>query len=414
MVILYEDHSEITDILVEYISSSINANMQTIYIKGDTDTKGIIDALGYRFDYDSIIKLGKFSILDASESYAKDGKFNPKKMIALLKDIVTNAKKSGFSGVAVTGELSWVLNYDNGFEDIMEYENLLNDEVFSSFDISAICRYNLNEFSDEMLVNIIQVHPYIIWKQKVHDNPFYIPPEGFKDNNLHKYRVKTWLENIGKFTNLKSQYNSEVIKRVKETQDIRFELTDELIISISYLLEKHDTYTKNHSEQVALLTKSIAIKMRLSSETITNAYYAGLVHDIGKILINQDILNKKGRLTDDEFDVIKMHPSWGYETLSKSKTLKDVAKIVLHHHERWDGQGYPHNIKKDDIPLVSRILCIADSYDAMINKRSYRDALSIDEAIEEIKRCSGTQFDPNIVEVFLEAQAEKIIPFSQY
>ncbi len=167
------------------------------------------------------------------------------------------------------------------------------------------------------------------------------------------------------------------------------------------MLSSHDTYTKGHSKNVALLAEKIAKQMNLNSGLVEKAYLSGLVHDIGKGFISPDILNKKSKLTREDFSLIQKHPQWGYYSLKQSDKLSEIAKFVLYHHERWDGNGYPNKLSGNQIPLVSQILSVVDAWDAMTTDRSYRSALSIDDAISELDTGSGSQFSPQIVEVFL-------------
>ncbi|MFW6263048.1 MAG: HD-GYP domain-containing protein, partial [Thermotogota bacterium] len=153
------------------------------------------------------------------------------------------------------------------------------------------------------------------------------------------------------------------------------EFQKEIILSIIRMMEIHDEYTRGHSEMVAELSQEISLTMGYDEERVKEVYWSGLVHDIGKILIPGSILNKPGKLSSSEFDIIKKHPVWGYEVLKQSKYLFKIARNVRFHHERFDGGGYPDALKGDEIPQVSKILAIADTWDAMTRNRAYRKAL---------------------------------------
>lgn len=156
-----------------------------------------------------------------------------------------------------------------------------------------------------------------------------------------------------------------------------------------------------HSNRVSSLCKAIGSKMNFDKESVNQIGIAGLIHDIGKIGIDEKILNKPGSLTADEKVEIERHPEIGWRLLSSTNEFSVLAQFVLSHHEKWDGSGYPHGIKGKEIPLESRIIALADAYDAMTSERSYRKALCKDAATKELTRCSGTQFDPEIVDVFV-------------
>ena len=174
---------------------------------------------------------------------------------------------------------------------------------------------------------------------------------------------------------------------------------EEVISAVLNILDMHDPYTKGHSKNVAILSRSIAAEMGYAENECEKIYWAGLVHDIGKILISVGILNKPAKLTVDEYDEIKKHPVYGYEFFNRNQGLKDIAEIVLYHHERYDGRGYPKGLREGEIPVFSRIIAVADAFDAMTNNRSYRRAVSTDEAVAELKKESAKQFDPHIVDI---------------
>jgi diguanylate cyclase (GGDEF)-like protein/PAS domain S-box-containing protein/putative nucleotidyltransferase with HDIG domain len=156
-----------------------------------------------------------------------------------------------------------------------------------------------------------------------------------------------------------------------------------------------------HSSRVSRICQSIATKMNFNKDAVNQMRIAGLLHDIGKIGVDEKILNKPGRLTSEERVDMERHPEIGWKILSSTTEFSELAQFILSHHERWDGNGYPNGLKGADIQVESRIIGVADAYDAMTSERSYKTGMSRDEAIIELKRCSGSQFDPEIVEVFV-------------
>ena len=194
----------------------------------------------------------------------------------------------------------------------------------------------------------------------------------------------------------------------KRLSKIREEFQKEIILSIIHIVEMHDPYTKGHSENVAKISVEIAKELGFSEKELEKVYWAGLVHDLGKILVPGDVLRKNGRLSDEEYEIIKKHPVWSYETLIYSDRLKDIAIYTRHHHERWDGKGYPDGLRGDSIPLISRIVSIADTWDAMRSNRPYRKALPVEEAVKRIREAAGTQLDPELTEIFLSRVVKKL------
>jgi response regulator RpfG family c-di-GMP phosphodiesterase len=166
-------------------------------------------------------------------------------------------------------------------------------------------------------------------------------------------------------------------------------------------LEAKDHYTQRHSERVTAFAVRIAGEMSCAQEEIESIRFAGLLHDIGKIGIHDAVLQKAGGLTEKEFSLVKTHPIVGENIIRPLGLLPMETTIVRNHHERWDGAGYPDGLSKQDIPLLARILAVADAYDAMTSDRPYRTAKTGEEAIDELKRCTGSQFDKNVVEAFL-------------
>jgi len=178
------------------------------------------------------------------------------------------------------------------------------------------------------------------------------------------------------------------------------------IKSISSALDAKDTYTHGHSLRVTLYSLMLAYKVNTDETFLEEVETAGLLHDIGKIGIPESILCKPGKLTDEEYEIMKSHPERGKKMLNGIKKLVAVADWLNTHHERWDGRGYPGGLKGEEIPITARIISIADTYDAMTTDRSYRKGLSHEVAREEIIKCGGSQFDPSIVEIFVKIDEE--------
>ena len=182
----------------------------------------------------------------------------------------------------------------------------------------------------------------------------------------------------------------------------RKSIRSNLISSILATVYEKSEETEEHATRIADLSKMIGERLNLSQNSIGDLELFSMLHDIGKIAIDDSILKKPGKLTEDEYTVMKTHSEIGFRIANSASELESIAEYILTHHERWDGKGYPQGLAGEAIPLLSRIVCISDSYDAMTNDRVYRKAMSPEAAIEEIRRNSGTQFDPHIAKIFEE------------
>jgi putative nucleotidyltransferase with HDIG domain len=180
-----------------------------------------------------------------------------------------------------------------------------------------------------------------------------------------------------------------------------------LLHSLTSAVDAKDAYTCGHSERVALLGRHLAQKLQLPEAEVERVYMAGLLHDVGKIGVPESVLQKTGRLTPEEFEQMKKHPQVGARILDDVKQMERIIPGVLHHHERYDGRGYPAGLAGRQIPLIGRIICLADCLDAMTSNRTYRKALPLEVALCEIRRCSGTQFDPALAETLLQTTSEQ-------
>ncbi|GAA0077396.1 HD-GYP domain-containing protein [Clostridium sp. CTA-5] len=175
----------------------------------------------------------------------------------------------------------------------------------------------------------------------------------------------------------------------------------DLIESIVFALDAKDTYTAKHSIRVGDMACQVCEFLNLSNEDRETIHIAGHVHDIGKIGIPDKILNKKSKLNEEEWNVIKQHPAIGAKILSSSKKLSKISEIILYHHERVDGNGYPRGLKGQEIPLGSRIIAVCDSIDAMLSKRAYRNSLELNTCKSEIEKNIGIMYDEEIAECVL-------------
>ena len=172
--------------------------------------------------------------------------------------------------------------------------------------------------------------------------------------------------------------------------------------SLKKSLEEKNMETNEHTQRVTQYALAIGRKLKLKISDLDELALVGSLHDIGKIAVNEEILLKPGKLTKEEFEIMKTHTEKGYRIINAFSELGNVAKCVLTHHEKWDGSGYPLGLSEKEIPLMARIINVVDSYDVMTSDRIYKKAMGEDEAIKELKRCSGSQFDPKIVECFIE------------
>ncbi len=206
------------------------------------------------------------------------------------------------------------------------------------------------------------------------------------------------------------EINHRRYSRLRERQEEIQAILLESFTTFANIIDAKDPYTQGHSLRVAEYARLIAGKIGYSEAEQERVYWIGMLHDIGKIGITDVILQKPGRLDNNEYGTIQTHVDIGGTILKDFKALPDIADGAQYHHERWDGKGYSKHLEGKDIPEIARIICIADSFDAMTSPRVYRKALSIDFAREELMKCAGTQFDPDIVPVMVKLIDEGAVP----
>lgn len=218
--------------------------------------------------------------------------------------------------------------------------------------------------------------------------------------NAVKKREQSLLKGRDAFFNMLE----DITESYKELEDLFIKL----VIAMVNALDAKSPWTKGHTERVTNYALEIAREIGIKDEELENLRLCCLLHDIGKIGIYDVILDKPGKLTDEEFDLIKKHPEKGAEILKPIKQLSKIIPGILHHHERYDGKGYPDGLMGEDIPLCARILHVADSFDSMTADRPYRPAPGVEYAISEFKKYVGLQFDPQVVEAFMRILESKI------
>ena len=196
------------------------------------------------------------------------------------------------------------------------------------------------------------------------------------------------------------------IKEIQHTEREKAELSNELLTSLVQTIDAKDKYTNGHSIRVAMYSRMLASRLGFDDKECDKIYRMGLLHDIGKIGVPNDIINKRSRLDDEEYMIIKSHTLQGHEILKRIKSFPELAEAARWHHERFDGKGYPDKLKGPEVPLEIRIISVADSYDAMTSNRSYRSFLPQEVVKSELEKYSGTQFDPSVAQQMLQIMDE--------
>lgn len=196
-----------------------------------------------------------------------------------------------------------------------------------------------------------------------------------------------------------SLIQAETDDQLREVED---EFTDQIIVALSNAVEAKDRYTNGHSRRVAEYSREIVRRMGYDDVQQRKVYYAGMLHDVGKIRVLDSIINKPGKLDNDEYESMKLHTLAGYYILKEISAISDFAVGARWHHERYDGKGYPNGLSGENIPLIARVIGVADTYDAMTSNRSYRAVMPQEKVREEIRKGMGTQFDPDIAKIMLD------------
>lgn len=351
------------------------------------------------------------------------GLYNHRYFHESLGENITLSKKTNKSVSLLLLDIDYFKHYNDlhghqkGDEVLKQIANILKENIREK---DIVSRYGGEEFA--IIMPDTQEAEALEYAEKIRiaieNNKFYgqeyLPNENLTISigvSVFPDRAKTELDLV--------KYADEALYRAKffrknrvegyasilDGLNIEFnETNSEILTSVKTLIaviNANDKYTYMHVERVVIYCKLIANRLNLTNKEKKDLIYAAYMHDIGKIDIPKEILMKQTKLTDSEWEELKKHPQNSANIISGVTSLKDVIPIILQHHERYDGTGYPSKLKGDKISYLARILTVADSFDAMTSDRPYHKKKSIAEAIEELRRCSGTQFDPNIVEEFI-------------
>ena len=301
-------------------------------------------------------------------------------------------KRSGYEFTGVTDPMEAIEKVKNEHFDLM-----LLDFIMTPIHGDQVVE-EIRKFNKELYILLLTGHKDLA------------PPL----ETIRRLDIQGYCEKSDKFDQLLLLVESGIkaISQMNVIKDMNNKLQDtyeqleraymESIQTLRYTVEAKDSYTRGHSDRVSEFSVLIGKYLGLSEDEIKTLRIGGLFHDIGKIGVPDSILLKDGKLTDDEYSEIKNHPTIGAHILSTATIFQNIIPIVKHHHEKYDGFGYPGKLKGEEIPYFARIAAVADTFDAMTSKRTYRDALPLDVVISEITRCKGTQFDPKIADVFLD------------
>lgn len=312
--------------------------------------------------------------------------------IGIIDSLSIFLKRSGYSFTGVTDPMEAIEKIRNEHFDL-----LLLDFIMTPLHGDQVVE-EIRKFNKELYILLLTGHKDLA------------PPL----ETIRRLDIQGYCEKSDKFDQLLLLIESAIksVEQMREIKSINAKLHDtykqleqaymESIQTVRYTVEAKDTYTRGHSDRVSEYSVLIGKKLGLSEEDIRRLQIGGLFHDVGKIGVPDNILQKNGKLSNDEYSEIKNHPSIGAHILSTASIFQDILPIVKYHHERYDGNGYPERLKGENIPYLARITAISDTFDAMTSKRVYRDSIPLDKVIEEFKRCKGTQFDPELADLFVD------------
>lgn len=400
---IYETEEEHRAVLTPFLRQGLERREKVLYITDAPTAESILDYLRDNgIDVEPYLASGQLAILTSDHAYTRGGVFDPDAMIALLGAETERALAEGYAALRVTGEMSWALQDLPGSERLIEYEAKLN-EFFPDSKCLAMCQYDRRDFDPQVLLEVLRTHPIAVIGTEVCDNFYYIPPGELLDADVPAVELRRWMQNLAE----RKRAEDELHRSLKKLQ----RTLEGAAQALAATAEQRDPYTASHQRRVTELAWAIASEMGLAEKQVEGLRTAGLIHDLGKISVPAEILSKPSELTEAEMSLVKGHPRVAYDILKEIEFPWPVAQIVLQHHERLDGSGYPQGLSDEEILLEARILAVADVVEAMVSHRPYRPARAIDEALEEISQNSGTLYDPEVVDACVKLLTEKGFKF---
>jgi putative nucleotidyltransferase with HDIG domain len=288
-----------------------------------------------------------------------------------------------------------------------DFELMLSDLMMADLDGLGLLERTKEKYPDMPVVMVTAVHDISVALDAIRNGAWDYVLKPFEreqllntvsralENRRLKVENRNYQMNLESLIQARTDQLQATLEELKRSYDITLEV-------LGKALDYKDGETENHSKRVTAYTMAIASRMGIPKEQIEVIARGAFLHDIGKMAIPDNILNKPGKLTEDEVTVMREHCYLGYKLVQKIPVLREAAEIVYSHQERFDGTGYPRGLRGPDIPLGARIFSVADTFDAITSDRPYRPKQTMQAARAEIKRCSGSQFDPEVVEIFLE------------
>jgi HD-GYP domain-containing protein (c-di-GMP phosphodiesterase class II) len=361
---VYSNPQSLEKPLGDFCFKGYRRGMKLIFISNRITRSDFKKALSlYGLDLEEMCRSGQLIVSDKEESYLKGGLFKPENMLRMLEDTTLEAVNSGFNGLCVGGDMSWILDTSLDMNGLLEYESEVN-VLMKKLPFSAACIYDISAMDGKSLLQVSRLHP------------FTLEPEGPVPN----------FDYFEKPLPLEDCTSEECIRIFRGVS-----------VMLSELLRLRGLYTENHSESVSRLARSIAEQFGRGEELSFNLEAAGRVHDIGMLSLYSDMIVKPGKLTWYECKILHEHPVLGYELVKKVPFPRKVARAVLEHHERLDGSGYPLGLRGSQISLEGRILAVAEVVAAMSHYRTYRVEHGTRMALKEISDNSGKLYDSDVV-----------------